>query len=437
MDNTFIRFFSKNPIDVSCDIIDSETLNIFRSSLLYTILLTASFFAFLVATLSVLDIFPLNILYKNVLYGYSLLNIFAYFILKQNQKYYFLAMNISILSSLATFTLMTFTVLHDEFRLVWFFLTSFASFILGGRWYGVAITFMIIVIVTTLHLRIDLELSNYAIFTFISALLSFNIFSHFFLDKIEKDSNKLQERVKEEMEKQQVQEQILLQQSRMTNMGEMIDAIAHQWRQPLAQTNMILLAMEDDLDEKNYTKELTRKKINELFTLTSHMSQTIDDFRSLLREDKSTNTFLVDEAIQEVLLLIKNNLKEIHIDYNPHHINSIVGYKNELIQVLIILLSNAIDALNEHRINNKMILIHSEDKKDFIQISIEDNAGGIDKEIISKIFDPYFTTKQTSSGSGLGLYIAKIIIEQNMQGKLDASQGTEGAKFNISIKKKL
>lgn len=437
MDNILIRFFSQNSIDSSCDIIDSKTLNIFRCSLLYTILVTASFFAFLVATLSLFDIFPLTTLYKNILFGYGFLNIFAYIMLKQNQKYYLLAMNISILSSLITFTLMTFTVLHDEFRLVWFFLISFASFILGGRRYGVAITFMIIAIVVTLHIYMDLHLSNYAIFTFISALLSFNIFSFFFLNKIEKDSNILQERVIYEVEKQQAQEQILLQQSRMTNMGEMIDAVAHQWRQPLTQTNMILLTMDDDLDDKKYTKELTRKKINELFTLTAHMSQTIDDFRNLLRADKHKNTFLIDEVLQEVLALLKNNLQEIVIQYNPTYVTSLIGYKNELIQVLIILLSNAIDALNEHKLENKMITIHTEEKKKYVQITIEDNAGGIDKDIISKIFDPYYTTKQASSGSGLGLYIAKIIIEQNMHGKLSVSNGDEGAKFDIHIKKKL
>jgi len=437
MNNIFIRFFSKNPIDTSCDIIDSKTLNIFRCSLLSTIFLTASFFAFLVATLSVLDIFPLNALYQNILYGYGFLNIFAYFMLKQNQKYYFLAMNISILSSLATFTLMTFTVLHDEFRLVWFFLTSFASFILGGRRYGVAITFMIIVIVVTLHMRMDLQLSNYAIFTFISALLTFNIFSHFFLNKIEKDSNKLQERVMEEMEKQQAQEQILLQQYRMTNMGEMIDAIAHQWRQPLAQCNMLLFTMDENLDEEDYSKEDTRKKITDLLALTTHMSQTIDDFRNLLREDKHTHTFYANKALNEVLVLLKNNLKEIEIKHNILQDIALVGYKNELIQVFIILFSNAIEALDAQKIENKIIYIKMEDSSTHISISIEDNAGGIDKDIIDNIFDPYFTTKATSSGSGLGLYIAKIIIEQNMKGTLSISKGAHGAKFNLQIKKNL
>ena len=439
MHNLLIRFFTQNPIDTSSDIVDRETLNLFRSALLYTIFLTAAFFSFLVATLSVFDIFPLDTLYRNILYGYCTLNILSYFLLKHNQKYYFLAMNMSIFSSLATFTLMTYTVLHDEFRLVWFFLTSFASFILGGRRYGVVVTVLIIVIVVILHTRIDLQLSNYAIFTFISALLTFNIFAHFFLNKIEKDSHSLQERVMEEMQKQQAQEQILLQQYRMTNMGEMIDAIAHQWRQPLAQSNMILFTMDDNLDEESYTKEDTRKKIADLLTLTSHMSQTIDDFRNLLREDKHTaNTFYADKALQEVLTLLKNNLKEIQVKQDVTEDISLIGYKNELIQVLIIIISNAIDALHEYnKEKEKIIHISMEEKDKHVSIAIGDNAGGIDKHIIDKIFDPYFTTKEKSSGSGLGLYIAKIIVEQNMQGSLSISNSKHGVIFHIKIKKKL
>jgi len=166
-------------------------------------------------------------------------------------------------------------------------------------------------------------------------------------------------------------------------------------------------------------------------------SQIYKAFRNLLREDKSKNTFLVDEARQEVLVLMKNNLKEIDIQYTPLHVSSVVGYKNELIQVFIILLSNAIDALNENKVSDKMITIHIVDREQYIHINIEDNADGVDKNIIAKIFDPYFTTKQKSSGSGLGLYIAKIIIEQNMQGKLSVHKETTGAKFDIKIKKKL
>ncbi|WP_457747891.1 sensor histidine kinase [Sulfurimonas sp.] len=250
---------------------------------------------------------------------------------------------------------------------------------------------------------------------------------------------RLQIRVMEEMQKQQAQEQILLQQYRMTNMGEMIDAIAHQWRQPLAQSNMILFTMDDNLDEESYTKEDTRKKISDLLTLTSHMSQTIDDFRNLLREDKHTaNTFYADKALQEVLTLLKNNLKEIQVKQNVTEDISLIGYKNELIQVLIIIISNAIDALYEYNNDKeKSIHISMEEKDKYISISIEDNAGGINNHIIDKIFDPYFTTKEKSSGSGLGLYIAKIIVEQNMQGTLSISNSQDGARFHIRIKKKL
>ena len=412
---------------------DNRSLDIFRTTLLGTLLLVATFFSFFIATLSVFDILPMPLHYIYILYVHGMINISAYYILQKNSRYYLLSMNIGIITSLLSFTILTFTVFYDEFRLIWFFLTSFAAFILGGRRYGIVVTTIIIVTVLTLHLSMDLKLSNYVIFTFISTLLMFNIFSHFFLDKIEKDSHELQSRVIEEVEKRQAQEQMLLHQYRMTNMGEMIDAIAHQWRQPLMHINMILLNMDDSLDDKNYL----RKSIDDITHITEHMSQTIEDFRSLLREDKTTNSFDIDKIFQDILGLMKNNLADIKIEYQNTDTSTIVGYKNELIQVLIIILSNAIEALTEKDIQDKEITIKVEKITDNITITIEDNAGGIAPDIIEKVCEAYFTTKENSSGSGLGLYIAHIIVTQNMKGTLTVSNTNKGAKFTIEIKQQL
>jgi len=412
---------------------DNRSLDFFRTTLLGTLLLVASFFSFFIATLSVVDILPMPMHFIYILYVYCMINISAYYILQKNPRYYLLSMNISIIASLLSFTILTFTVFYDEFRLIWFFLTSFAAFILGGRRYGIVVTTIIIVTVLTLHLNMDIKLSNYVIFTFISTLFIFNIFSHFFLDKIEKDSHELQSRVIEEVEKRQAQEQMLLHQYRMTNMGEMIDAIAHQWRQPLMHINMILLNMDDSLDDKNYL----RKSIDDITHITEHMSQTIEDFRSLLREDKTTNSFDIDKIFQDILGLMKNNLADIKIEYQNTDTSTIVGYKNELIQVLIIILSNAIEALTEEDIQDKEITIKVEKITDNITITIEDNAGGIAPDIIEKVCEAYFTTKENSSGSGLGLYIAHIIVTQNMKGTLTVSNTNKGAKFTIEIKQQL
>ncbi|TET88067.1 MAG: GHKL domain-containing protein [Sulfurovum sp.] len=432
-----MKNFFKNDLQVSNASIQESGLDFFRYSLLSTITLTAFIFSFFIATLYTLEFFPLNKLFQNILYFYSLINLFAYYLLQMNHyKYYLTSVNILILSSLSTFIVMALTVTYDEFRFVWFFLTSFASFILGGKRYGFMISFMIVFIMMSLYFMERIELSAYAMFTFIMALFVFNIFSYFFIQKIENDAALLQQKVIQEVVKRQTQEQLLLRQYRMTNMGEMIDAIAHQWRQPLMQTNMILLNIDDALDDDTFAKEYMQEKIAELTSLTAHMSQTIEDFRDLLRDDKDKTEFQITDALEEVFGFMKNHLKDIHVDYNKNEI-SIINYKNELIQVLIILLSNAAEAFEAKKIDPKYIAISIQTDQDNLSIAIEDNAGGIESQFIDKLFDPYFTTKKQSGGTGLGLYIAKIIIEQNMQGKLTVAQGDQGARFTITIKRNI
>jgi C4-dicarboxylate-specific signal transduction histidine kinase len=218
-------------------------------------------------------------------------------------------------------------------------------------------------------------------------------------------------------------------------MGEMIDAIAHQWRQPLAQANMILLCLEDEIAENKLDKIVVQEQISELFGLTAHLSKTIDDFRSLLTADKPKETFEIQESIIEVLALIKGSLKGIEVQVDVSQKTSILMHKNELMQVLITLLSNSIEALNSQDIEDKKIMIEIEEDLTQINISLEDNAGGIPKAIENKIFDPYFTTKKSEGGTGLGLYIVKIIIEESMRGSITQSKGKKGAKFSIRLKR--
>jgi len=408
-------------------------LFIFRLRLLRTIALMAFVFSTFIATLALFHIFPLTPAYMLMLYGYGVINLSLYSLLNYKSKYYLLAINILIISSLLTFTVMTITVIHDEFRLVWFFLTSFGAFILAGKHYGLIVTFLITLIVIPLYIFYDINLSPYAVFTFFVALILFNTFACFFLKKIENDSKYLEDRVKEEVKKQQMQEEMLLRQYRMANMGCMIDAIAHQWRQPLMQSNMALLNLYDAIESNNIDKSYVLNKLEELGDVTIYLSQTIEDFRTLLDDDKKIISINIDELIKEVFSLLSNNLKGIELDYSLSNI-FVLGFKSELIQVFIILLSNSIEALNENKVLNKYIYIGIEKIENSVNIYIEDNAGGIKNTIIDKVFDPYFTTKKEQGGSGLGLYITKIMVEQNMQGKLTVSNTSKGAKFTINLK---
>ncbi len=406
-------------------ILDS-TLALFRFLLLKKILFTSFFFAFFVATLSIVDIFPLGTIYTNVLYGYSFINLIVFYLFKKLKIHYFSALNMALFFSLIMFTVMSLTLLDDEFRFVWFFLISFSSFILGGKYYGFSIAFIIAFIVLYIYFFLDVNLSLYALLTFFSALFVFNIFAYYFLKKIENDEMYLESRIEEEVEKQQEQEQILLQKYRMANMGEMIDSIAHQWRQPLMQSNMMLLNMSESLDDKLYLE----KKIEELSRLNSHMSQTIDDFRNLLKDGKSKSSFSVSSAIDEVLLLLKNNLRDVELSYERKEFE-LLSYKNEFMQVMITLISNALEALEGIEPKHLIIEISKVDK--MLYVEVEDNAGGIEPTIMEKIFDPYFTTKEQSGGTGLGLYIAKIIVEQNLNGRINVENTKKGAKFTLVL----
>jgi len=403
-----------------------KSLNYFRISLLLTLLKMVILFSLLVSMLSFFDFFPLALNYTYALLGYSIGILFSYFLLARSTDNYRYSLHISMVLSLSIFTFMSLILIDDEFRFVWFFVIAFSAFILGGKWYGFVVTSVISMIVITLYIYNENYLSFYALATFFSALFIFTLFAYYFLKKIENDSNLLHSKVKEEVAKQQLQEQILLQKYRMANMGEMIDTIAHQWRQPLMQSNMILLNMDDSLDNE-VEKEYLKEKIIDLSRLNSHMSQTIDDFRELLSDGKKRIEFDMNDAIEEVLRVMKNSLRNVIVIYENRQTFTLLGYKNELMQVVITLLSNALEALENRENSTITIEVNAKEKI----LSIKDNAGGVDEKIIEKIFDPYFTTKEQSGGTGLGLYVSKIIIEQNMQGKLMVLNEKEGARFSI------
>ena len=406
---------------------------LFQYILLRRILLTVFILGFSIASFAMFRLYPLSTVYMTLLYTYSIVSLITYIASTKYQDYYFIYVHIIVFSSLLTLSVMMVNVLHDEFRLIWFFLLSFASFMLGGKRYGFGITLVIVIIVGFLFFTYDLHLSLYAIFTFLVSLLVFSLFTYYYLSKIRRDTQHFEDLVKQEVTKRQTGEQVLLRQYRMQNMGEMIDAIAHQWRQPLAQGNMILLNMEEELNNKPYLEE----KITQLAKLNEHMSQTIEDFRHLLHDSKNKITFESDDLIDEVLTLMNNQLQGIDVQYTNNVSHKIQGYKNELTQVLITLLSNAIQILDIRQIPEKQISIILEENEDEVWIHIEDNAGGIEASVQDTLFNPYITTKTNTGGTGLGLYIAKIIIEDNMQGSLSVQSGIKGARFTLCIKREL
>lgn len=242
----------------------------------------------------------------------------------------------------------------------------------------------------------------------------------------------LESRVEEEVSKRLAQEEMLLRQSRMAGMGEMIDAIAHQWRQPLMNINAVMMNLDRGM-EINADIKKQKEKVLEIFSLTSHMSHTIEDFRNLLKNEKEEKVFNVKDTVEEVLKLIKHNLKGIDLHCNLQADVSMKSYRSELSQVIITLLSNASEVLHSKYVSNKKIEITLRSNKTHAFIMIQDNGGGIDEKHILKIFDPYFTTKEQTGGTGMGLYISKIIIEHNMKGKLLVKNTSNGVIFTIEV----
>ncbi len=242
----------------------------------------------------------------------------------------------------------------------------------------------------------------------------------------------LEQKVEDELQKRLDQEQMLLRKSRMANMGEMIDAIAHQWRQPLMNINAVMMNIDRGIETQK-EPVLLKDKVLEIFSLTSHMSHTIEDFRNLLKVEKEKKYFLLLDSVEMVLLLLKNNLKGIRVTCDIEENVGITSYKNEFSQVLITLLSNASEVLYAKHIEDKQIAITVIEEENTVSIRVEDNAGGIAVDPMEQIFDPYFTTKEQTGGTGLGLYIAKLIVEHNMQGCIEIDNTLKGAYFTIII----
>ena len=237
------------------------------------------------------------------------------------------------------------------------------------------------------------------------------------------------------LEALRTKEQQFMQQSRHAAMGEMIGNIAHQWRQPLNALALTIQCMQLDYKGGNFSKKDLDDCVINSMDLIEHMSRTIDDFTDFFRPDKEKISFNVRKEISKTLTLIGSvfNGHKIKIDVNQTGDPVTYGHPNEYSQVLLNILFNARDAILSKKILNSEIMINLfiEDGKSVVTIT--DNAGGIQEDIIDRIFDPYFTTKSADKGTGVGLYMSKIIIEKNMSGRLSARNTGSGAEFRIEV----
>ncbi len=230
-------------------------------------------------------------------------------------------------------------------------------------------------------------------------------------------------------------DKILFRQSRMAQMGEMISMIAHQWRQPLNAITLTTSALELKIKNDTYDKTFFHNRLERISNYVQHLSSTIDDFREFFKTDKKKEDTTFAALIERTLELVQTGLesKNITIRTECHSKHSISTYANEVLQVIMNLIKNAEDALLENNTTDPTITIkcYSDSEKSVLEIG--DNAGGIDTSIMDKIFDPYFTTKKEHDGTGLGLYMSKLIIDEHCNGTLSFYNNDVGAVFKIEL----
>lgn len=273
---------------------------------------------------------------------------------------------------------------------------------------------------------------NYTIITILSIILIGAIYLIIYIiyTKIQKD--------KAQTEYNYLQEKRSLEQAKFAQMGEMIGNIAHQWRQPLSTISTTSSGMKLSLElNGSISNEDMIRNLDMITNTCQHLSTTINHFMNFIKEKREIRTVIIQERIKETLSIVNASLQNNHItvytqlnEETPLQIQLVLG---ELSQVLINLINNSKDAFNNIEQDERWIKITCNEHNSKAIITVEDNAGGISEDILDRIFDPYFTTKHQSQGTGIGLYMSKNIIEKHLQGKLYAQNTKDGALFTIEL----
>ena len=266
---------------------------------------------------------------------------------------------------------------------------------------------------------VKMRLAFFVIFLITLLLLTATIlFSSFIKKSFSTYNNQLEDIVKEEIAKNEQKQKLLIQQNRLAAMGEMIGSIAHQWRQPLNNISLIIHFIKDNIKENTFDSFIERAKEQ-----ITYMSQTIDDFSNFHKPSKSSEPFEIKSAIKSAIsiLHVSQNITILLTGTSLH----VDGFKNEFQQAILNILSNAKDAIGEEKgiinivVDQNKITIH--------------NSGEISKDILDRMFEPYFTTKSAKKGTGIGLYMTKTIIEDSMGGEIFAQNEDGGITFTITL----
>ena len=237
-------------------------------------------------------------------------------------------------------------------------------------------------------------------------------------------------------------DQFIIQRSKLSEIGEMMTSIAHQWKAPLIEISTIAQELLYKRDKRELTKEDSKEFVEEIMTQVSYMTNTIDDFRDFIKPSLQKSEFEVNFAMQELLRVVEHNIKynyiKVEVNYENNQKFKIFGYSNEFKQSILSIINNCRDSILKRRQNEDiegLIKINISSKEDETCIKIQDNGIGIKEEYLEKIFEPFFTSKK--NGDGFGLYMVKLIIEDKMDGKIRALKCEDGADILICLKNKM
>jgi signal transduction histidine kinase len=245
----------------------------------------------------------------------------------------------------------------------------------------------------------------------------------------------LESRIKATLDDLRKKDKIMLAQGRRAAMGEMINNIAHQWRQPLNNLGLIVQNLQVDYESDVMTPDTLTNDVNKMMDTIMFMSQTIDDFRSFFNSDNVKITFQIHRSLAKVMTMVEASLSKQGVQFfveQQSETVSIEGYFNEFNQVLLNLINNAKDVLQEQAVARPVIRVSIDEENGFAVVKVWDNGGGIPDDIVDQIFDPYFTTKETGKGSGIGLYISQTIMKEHFGGIITVANINGGAQFTVS-----
>jgi signal transduction histidine kinase len=445
-----------------------EVLVKFQYRVINSVLLVMGLFTFIFATLSLLGINPLGTIQTISNYLLVVASIVLIIRLRGPKSRYYQSAYLMYTAAMLAFITALLFVPHDEFRIIWFYLLVFAAYITGGLRAGNIISVISLAVVLTAHIFYDLQLSETAIISSILGLIIATLFFRAYTKKIidfeqeltaqqnlltrfneelektviqktkelQELNESLESKVIEKVAKITEQERLMITQSRLATMGEMMSMIAHQWRQPLSTTTLLItnerlkgMMAGDEPSECDMILE----KISDTMV---YLSDTIDDFQTYFKPDKASEKISVNKLVERLQHFIKPRLTQEKVKLSLEMCDEVFieTYANEVVQALINIVNNAIDVLVEKKSDERHIWIKLESNEESVSIGVEDNGGGVADDIIGRVFEPYFSSK-SKNGTGLGLYMSKMIIEKHVGGILTVLNTSRGAKFTIVLPK--